>query len=314
MSITANTFQSYQSVGTREDLQNSIYDISPSDVPFMSMIGRSKVKGTFAEWQTNSLSAAVSTNAQIEGDEYAYTAVTPTVRLGNYTQILRKSVVVSGSQEAGNHAGRASEMSYAFARMSKEIKRDLETSLTGKKEKTVGSASAARYLQGVESWIVSNKSHGTSGATAAYSAGSAVTDGTQRAFSETLLKAQIQAAYTAGGDPDTIMLGPHNKQTFSSFAGRSSARQNIGAESIQAGASLYASDFGDFTVKVNRFMRDRTALILDKEYWSVGYFRDFRAEDVAKTGDHVKKILLCEATLISKNEASSAKVSDLTTS
>jgi hypothetical protein len=314
MSIVANTFQSYQSVGTRESLENTIYDISPSDVPFMSMIGRSKVKGTFAEWQTNSLSAPSATNAQVEGDEFAYTAVTPTVRLGNYTQILRKSVIVSGSQQAGNHAGRDSELSYNFARMSKEIKRDLETSLTGKKEKTVGSATAARYMQGVESWIVTNKSHNGTGATAAYSAGSAVTDGAQRAFTETLLKGQIQAAYTAGGDPDTIMLGPHNKQIFSGFAGRSTARQAIGAESIQAGASLYASDFGDFKVVVNRFSRDRTALILDKEYWSVGYFRDFRAEDVAKTGDALKKILLCEATLISKNEAASAKVAELSTS
>ena len=314
MSIVANTFQSYQSVGTREDLSNTIYDISPADVPFMSSIGRSKVKGTFAEWQTNSLSSPSATNAQVEGDEFAYTAVTPTVRLGNYTQILRKSVIVSGSQQAGNHAGRDSELSYQFARMSKEIKRDLETSLTGKKEKTVGSASAARFMQGVESWIVTNKSHNGTGATAAYSAGSAVTDGAQRAFTETLLKGQIQAAYTAGGDPDTIMLGAHNKQIFSGFAGRSTARQTIGAESIQAGASLYASDFGDFKVVVNRFSRDRTALILDKEYWSVGYFRDFRAEDVAKTGDALKKILLCEATLISKNEAASAKVAELSTS
>ena len=314
MSIVANTFQSYQSVGTRESLENTIYDISPSDVPFMSMIGRSKVKGTFAEWQTNSLSSASATNAQVEGDEFAYTAVTPTVRLGNYTQILRKSVIVSGSQQAGNHAGRDSELSYQFARMSKEIKRDLETSLTGKKEKTVGSTSAARYMQGVEAWVVTNKSHGTNGTTAAYSAGSAIVDGTQRAFTETLLKTQIQAAYVAGGDPDCIMLGAHNKQVFSGFAGRSTARQNIGAESIQAGASLYASDFGDFRVVTNRFSRDRTALILDKEYWSVGYFRDFRAEDVAKTGDALKKILLVEATLISKNEAASAKVGDLSTS
>ena len=313
MAIVANTFQSYQSIGTREDLANTIYNISPSDVPFMSMIGRSKAKNTLVEWQSDSLSAASATNAQIEGDDYAYTAVSPTVRLGNYTQILRKTVIVSGSQQAGNHAGRDSETAYQFAKMSKEIKRDLETSLTGKKERTVGSASAARYMGGLESWIVTNKSHGSSGATAAYASGSAVTDGTQRAFSEALLKVQIQAAFTAGGDPSVIMLGPANKQNFSAFAGRTTARQNISAESIQASASLYASDFGDFKVTVNRFSRDRTATIIDPEYWSVAYFRDFKAEDVAKTGDAIKKVLLCEATLVSKNEAASAKVADLTT-
>ena len=100
MAIVANTFQTYQAIGRRENLADTIYNISPSDVPFMSMIGRSKATNTLAEWQTDALAAAAA-NAHIEGDEYAFTAVTPTVRLGNYTQISRKTVIVSGTQQAG---------------------------------------------------------------------------------------------------------------------------------------------------------------------------------------------------------------------
>ncbi len=312
MTIEANTFQTYQAVGRREDLANTIYNISPSDVPFMSMIGRTKAKNTLAEWQTDSLSAAVSTNYQVEGDDYSFDAVTPTVRLGNYTQISRKTVVVSGSQQAGNNAGRDSEMALQLAKRSKELKRDMETSLTGKVAKAAGSASVARRLGGLETWISTNTSRGTSGAGAG--GGAAPTDGTQRAFTEAMLKTVIQSCYTQGGDPDVIMVGPYNKGVVSGFTGRTQARQMIAEDKIQAAASLFSSDFGELKVIPNRFSRDRSAFVLDPEYWSVAYFRDFRQEDVAKTSDANKKALLVEYTLCAKNEASSGVIADLSTS
>ena len=311
MAIVANTFQTYQAIGRRENLADTIYNISPSDVPFMSMIGRSKATNTLAEWQTDALAAAAA-NAHIEGDEYAFTAVTPTVRLGNYTQISRKTVIVSGTQQAGNNAGRDSEMAYQLAKNSKALKRDMETALTSKVAKAVGATGTARTLGGLETWTSTNKSRGTNGAGAG--AGAAPTDGTQRAFTETILKAVIQATYSSGGDPSVLMVGPFNKGVVSGFTGRSSARQMIGATKIQAAADLYASDFGDLKVIPNRFQRERSAFVLDPEYWSVAYFRDFKQEEVAKTGDAIKRALLVEYTLIAKNEGASGICADLTVS
>ena len=46
MAIVANTFTTHSAIGRREDLADTIYNISPSDVPFMSMIGRSKATNT----------------------------------------------------------------------------------------------------------------------------------------------------------------------------------------------------------------------------------------------------------------------------
>ena len=311
MAIVANTFQTYQAIGRRENLADTIYNISPSDVPFMSMCGRSKATNTLAEWQTDALAAAAA-NAHIEGDEYAFTAVTPTVRLGNYTQISRKTVIVSGTQQAGNNAGRDSEMAYQLAKNSKALKRDMETALTGKVAKAAGATGTARTLGGLETWTSTNKSRGTNGAGAG--AGAAPTDGTQRAFTETILKAVIQSTYSSGGDPSVLMVGPFNKGVVSGFTGRSSARQMIGATKIQAAADLYASDFGDLKVIPNRFQRERSAFILDPEYWSVAYFRDFKQEEVAKTGDAIKRALLVEYTLIAKNEAASGVCADLNAS
>jgi hypothetical protein len=42
--------------------------------------------------------------------------------------------------------------------------------------------------------------------------------------------------------------------------------------------------------------------------------RPFQVQDLAKTGDAEKKQLLVEYTLVSKNEAASGKIADLTTS
>jgi hypothetical protein len=315
MAIVTGTYQTYTSIGRREDLSNTIYNISPSDVPFMSMIGRSKATNTLAEWQTDSLSAA-SNNAQVEGDSYTFATVAPTVRLGNYTQISTKTVVISGSQQASNNAGRDSEMSLQLAKNSKSLKRDMETALTGKVAKAVGSASAARTLGGLETWTSTNVSRGSgSPSGSGAGAGAAPVDaGTKRAFTETILKAVIQSTYSSGGDPSVLMVGPFNKGVVSGFTGRASARQMIGESKIQAAADLYASDFGDLKVIPNRFQREQSAFVLDPEYWSVAYFRDFKQEDVAKTSDATKKALLVEYSLIAKNEAASGICADLTVS
>jgi len=316
MAAIAGTYQTYTAIGRREDLANTIYNISPSDVPFMSMIGRSKATNTLTEWQTDTLAAAAH-NAQIEGDLYAFSAVPVTTRLSNHTQISSNTVMISGSQQASNNAGRDSEMALQLAKNSKQLKRDMETVLTQNVGKSAGTATAARKTGGLETWTSSNVSRG-GGSTVGSGAGAGaapVDATTKRAFTETILKAVIQATYSSGGDPSVLMVGPYNKGVVSaSFGGRTSARQMIGATKIQAAADLYASDFGDLKVIPNRFQREQSAFVLDPEYWSVAYFRDFKQEDIAKTSDANKKALLVEYALIAKNQAASGICADLTVS
>ena len=315
MAAIAGTYQTYTAIGRREDLANTIYNISPSDVPFMSMIGRSKATNTLAEWQTDTLAAAAH-NAQIEGDLYSFATVPVTTRLSNHTQISSNTVMISGSQQASNNAGRDSEMALQLAKNSKQLKRDMETVLTQNVAKSAGTATAARKTGGLETWTSSNVSRG-SGSTVGSGAGAGaapVDAGTKRAFTETILKAVIQATYSSGGDPSVLMVGPFNKGVVSGFTGRSSARQMIGESKIQAAADLYASDFGDLKVIPNRFQRETSGFVLDPEYWSVAYFRDFKQEDIAKTSDANKKALLVEYALIAKNQAASGICADLTVS
>ena len=313
MAQPTNTFDTYDSVGEREDLSDVIYNISPTDTPFLSSAAKVKATAVLHEWQTDSLAAASTSNAVIEGDEATNDAITATTRLSNSCQIMDKTVVISGTQEAVDKAGRASELAYQIAKKAKELKRDMEAQITTNNAEVTGSATAAREMGSLGAWVATNDVMGTSG-TSGSVGNTARTDGTQRAFTEDLLKSVIKSVWNEGGDPTMIMVGPFNKQKLSGFTGNST-RFDAGADAtLYTSVDVYASDFGQLQVVPNRFSRDRDAWVLDMNYWGVAFLRDFSMHELAKTGDTEKRQLLVEATLESRNEAASGLVADLTTS
>jgi hypothetical protein len=313
MAQPTNTFDAHTAIGNREDLQDVIYSISPTDTPFMSGAAREQVKSTKHEWQTDALAAASTSNAVIEGDDATLDAVAVTTRLDNLTQIMDKTVVISGTQEAVDKAGRASEIAYQIAKKSKELKRDIEATLMANQAKSAGSSSGARLFGSIGAWVATNDVFGSGGASGA-TGGTARTDGTQRALTEDLLKSVIKSVWTAGGSPSVIMTGPFNKQKVSGFTGGSTRFDASEDKTLYASIDVYSSDFGDLEVVPNRFSRDRDLYVLDMDYWAVGFLRDFTMYELSKTGDSEKRQLLVELTLISRNEAASGLVADLTTS
>jgi len=315
MAQPTNTFDTYDAVGIREDLQDVIYSISPTETPFMSSAAREQVKNTFHEWQTDALAAAVTNNAVIEGDDATLDAASATSRIGNYTQIMDKTVVISGTQESVDKAGRASELAYQIAKKSKELKRDIESTLLTNQARVAGDSSTARKFGSIGAWIATNDNFNTSDGTSptANNGSDARNDGTQRAMTEDMLKEVIKNVWNAGGNPSVVMVGPFNKQKISGFTGGSTRFDASEDKTLYTSIDVYSSDFGDLEVVPNRFSRDRDALVLDMDYWSVGFLRDFTMHELAKTGDAEKRQLLVELTLISRNEAASGGVFDLTT-
>lgn len=324
MSLPSNTFSGYDAVGEREDLEDVIYDISPTDTPFLSMAAKTKARGVFHEWQTDSLSSAAA-NKQLEGDDATGNTLSATTRYGNYCQISRKVVVVSGTLDAVNKAGRDKETAYQVAKAGKALKRDMEYALTRNQASDDGSEATARSLGSVESWLASvagNVVDGTGGTTPAYSSGvSAPTDASSTnliTFTEARLKSVIKSCWEDGGDPKVVMVGPFNKQTASSFDGIATLYRDTGASMKQAtimgAADVYVSDFGEHKIVPNRFSRDRTALVLDMDYWSVATLRPIQMVPLAKTGDAEKRMMLVEYTLVARNPNASGKIADLRTS
>jgi uncharacterized protein DUF5309 len=318
MALPTNTFTTYSAAGNREDLSDMIYRIDPTDTPFMTGIEKTKATAVLHEWQTQALAAVNTSNAQLEGDDASADATTPTVRLGNVCQISRKVPQVSGTQQAVEHAGRDNEMAYQEMLKGLELKRDMEGILCGTNQaKNAGNASTARVTASVLSWVKSNTSKGASGAdpSAADGTGSR-TDGTQRVFTENLLKTVLQSIWNNGGKPDTIMTGGFNKQVFSTFTGRASPFEETKAKKITASVDAYESDFGTLKVVANRFSRPRDVLVLQMDMWAIAYLngRKMVSIPLAITGDSQRKEVLSEYALEARNEKASGGVFDLTTS
>lgn len=316
MAIVANTFTAYDAIGVREDLSDVIENISPTKTPFMSGIQKGKVTNTFCEWQTDALAAAAN-NKKEQGYDVAatgHTAVTPTVRVSNRCQLSIKDFIISGTEEATNKAGRKSEIAYQIAKKGEEIKRDMEFALTQNTTAIAASAGTAGQTRGLEGWIETNDSLGAGGASPSVSGNTAPTDGTQRALTESLLKTVLQNVFTQGGDPDTVMVGPFNKQVFSTFNGNATRFDKAESGTVNAYIDVYKSDFGTLKVVPNRFQRERTAFVLEMGKFELCYLRPFQTAELAKTGDAEKRMLLVEYGLKCHQEAASGAVRDLTTS
>lgn len=278
-----------------------------------------KARNTLFEWQTDALATAVSTNQQLEGDEVTtYTAVVPTVRPGNYTEIAYKTVSVSATQRAVESAGRPDELGYQLAKMGKELKRDIETSLLANKGAAAGSTSSARKTGSLLAWIKTNVDKDAGGVNPVYTTvpTDVRTDGTQRAFTEAITKNVLQLAYANGANISTIMVGPFNKQTFSGFSGvvELMANQGRAQATIIGAANTYVSDFGTLDVVPNRFQRARDALFIDWNMVQVNYLRPFDTTELAKTGEADKRLLSAEYGLQVNNQKGLGIAADLTTS
>jgi hypothetical protein len=327
--MVTTTYQTYRQVGIKEDLSPEISDISPEETPVFTMIQRGRpARNTMPEWQIDALASASGTNRKVEGADAAYLTATPTQRVRNYTQISDKAIIVSGTANAVDTAGREEELAYQIAKRGRELKRDMEMAITGNYASVAGGSATARVSAGMEAWLTTNTIYGgtagaTDGADGGYTAAGTVTASTDgsssnlRTITEAILKSVLGLCWDAGGQPTMVVVGKYNKQKISAFSGITTKYSDFGnnpassgALAIIAAADIYLHDFGKVKIVPDRFSRGRTALVLDTEFWALRYLRPMKVEALAKTGDAEKKQLLCEWTLQSKNQAASGKIAD----
>ncbi|MGL6246212.1 SU10 major capsid protein [Pseudomonas sp.] len=322
MTQPTNTFDSYDAVGNREDLQDKIYMVSPEKTPIVSAIGRFKATQRLHEWQRDNLDTPNKDNAVIEGDDRTGTALTPTERVANTVQLFDKVAVVSSTQEKTKSAGRSSEMKYQISKKMVELKRDLEAMVISNNPAVQGNSTTARKSAGLGVLLYTNTSHGAGGSTTAHTSGLATVApvaGTARAFAEAQLKTVMQSIYTNSGEmPSIISMTPSHKAGFSAFTGIAASRVNVkkGSQAtIVGGADVYMSDFGELTVVPNYVQataNSGTVFILNPEYAGIAYLGGFKSEALAKTGHTEKELVSVEACLVVTSEKAHGKIADLT--
>lgn len=328
MAQVANTFETFDAVGIREELADTISRITPEETPFLSLIGSVKVKTTHPEWQTDSLASPDTANNRPEGNDWSFDPVTATAKVGNYAQISDKTFIVSGTLEETDKAGRDSEIAYQTAKKGVELKIDQEAILLSNQASLAGSGNGAtnRKLGSMRAWLATNDNMDGGGSSGGFNSSTNIVDaasnGTQRAFSKAILDSVILSTYNAGGTPTVFMCAPYVKTVFSGLLDASDivpSQKNVtsGQATLVAAADMYQSDFGLISVVPNRQMARagaavaRNAYLITPNMVKLGIFRDYRVEKPAKTGDAEKRVLLTEYTLVMKNEAAHGVAADL---
>jgi hypothetical protein len=310
MAQLANTFATFNAVGNREDLADQIYNISPEETPFISAIGREKVLSTKFEWQTDSLEAP-SNNKVEQGNEASITAVTPTKRVDNRTQISEKTFAVTGTQEATDKAGRKSEIAYQKAKKMVALKKDMDFAVMQNTTAIAAAAGVAPQTRGVAGWLETNNSSGATGSAPDPDSNTAPVDGTLRTFTEALLKAAGKQAWESGGTPGVLYVPSALRETVSGFTGAATKFDKTEDKTLYATVEVYVGDFGRYSIVTSRHMRARDAFLIQHDMFALGILRPMKSKKLADTGDHEKHMINVEYGLICKNEAASAAIRDL---
>jgi hypothetical protein len=154
MASPLNTVLSTVAVGNREQLSDIVSRITPEDTPIYTMAGKDKVKGTHPEWEIDVLRAPQA-NAQTEGDDYVFDALTQPTRVGNYTQIFSQGWVFSGTQQAVENAGNVVKVATKKIKAGIEVRKDVELAIV---TNTASVAGATRFFGGLPSWLTTNVS------------------------------------------------------------------------------------------------------------------------------------------------------------
>lgn len=318
MAQPSNTFDSYDSVGIREDLSNVIYNVSPEETPFYSKAKKTTAKNTLVEWQTDSLRASAA-NAHIEGDATAGEARSATTRLGNYTQIFKNAVVVPDTDEGLDKAGRAKEVAYQTLKIAKEQKLDIEKALFDNNARAAGNSTTARELAGVPSWLITNTVFGANeGADATGDGTDARTDETTAltAFSQAKFDTVMQSIWEEGGKPDTVYLSAFQMNVALGFTGNNNQRSSVqaGDERVVKSLAVYVTPWGTVEFMPSRENRSRDVFIMQDNMWEVAVLRPTKNVALAKIGDNTTRQVVTELTLCAKNEKANGMIADNTTS
>lgn len=328
MAQPANSFDRYDLATNqdtvREDLSEAISNISPTDTPFQSNIGKGSAEADKTDWQIDALADSSADNIHIDGDDFSGDALTDPTRLATYCQISRKDIVVTRRADKVNKAGMRTALAYMVAKAGKELKRDVEARLLCNQIPVQGNSTLGSETGGLDVWLTSNTSNGALGSDPTLSGGipnAAATPGTARALDESSLLGLFKDAYNSGADPSILMMRPEVKVLFSNYMFSSSARiatpyQDHGKDprggvTAVGAVDVWVTDFNVVEVVPNRQQKvtatdTSTVFVLDPEYAETRYLDGYMVERIAKSGDSNKRMLLVDYGLCVKNEAAHA--------
>lgn len=316
MAQASNSFATFNSSRVREQLMDKIWNVSVSETPTLALIGKEKVDGPYTEWLTDSFAAGASNKVE-QGNIPTIAATSDVVRYGNRTQISEKSGAITATQDRVEKAGESSEYDRQVSKKMVECKKDVEFGLIQNTTAITAAAGVAPQARGLIGFIATNSSRataGTPGVSPNAVTNTAPTDGTQRTFTDTLLKDTMKLMFDNGApDLDNIyaLIPSAQRSTFDTFLAGQTRFDKAEDKTLTATLEVYIGPFGRVKAVNARHMRSREVILLNKDYASLGVLRPMRDTELAKRGDAREFMVNTEWTLLVKNEKAHGIVADL---
>ncbi len=293
------TLTRYDIVGVKEDISEIISNISPTDTPFQTSIGKETCDNTIFQWQEDSL-LAVQNLAALEGADAPAASFQPTLLRNNTTQILTLTAKASGTSDRVKKYGRAKELAYQLGMRSKELKRDLENTFVGVGVGQVsipGSNTIARQMAGAQAMMLDVTVN---------------TVGTPTALTEAMVVSTGQNIYNAGAEASVLMVKPNDALKIAGFKNnnRTTFVENEDKKLVNV-VDVYVCPYGSYKVVKNRFIKATDALLVDPMMWKRVVLRDWFRKTLAETGDSTNVQILGEFSLKHKNFNACALITNL---
>lgn len=310
MTVPTNTIQTPSMVGLREDLEDVVINISPTETPFYTKCKKGPAaKGVKHDWLTDEIRTA-AVNAHVQGDDSTATPHVPRVRLDNYTQIFKEVASVSGTAEAADYAGNRSAMADELWKKSAAMKKDIELALFANQAKVAPTTSVAGRFAGLPSWITTNTIAGSGGTDPTGNGTDTRGAGADTVFTEDNLNSAMQMLWDSGAKATDVFLRANLLKTAGGFTGNASRREVKDVGKVSAMIDVYMTNFGTVQFTPSREIRAKDVVVADMSFMKVCPLRPWKQTPLAKTGDSEKVQIITELTFAPGEEAALAMIAD----
>lgn len=328
----------------REDVLDSIFDISDIPTPFLDMIAGTSYDNPYHEWTEDKLAAPNTANKKVSGSDVTSAdnnAGSPNgKRVGNHAQISIKTVQITDRSGAIAAIGRSNEMGFQTARRLQELRRDVEAiSVSGQASVLDDNNATAGQSAGAAAWITTNKDLGAGGAVPGFQTGTklvtAQTPGEGRGLTFTMISTQIENVYTLGGNPSVLMSVPGVTKRLGQYlfttpnAAAPTANVNgmgAGPQTSEGYIDRFRTDFGFLmSIVPNRLQQTyadaaggaaqtvANVFGLDPMYWALATLYGWRVDPLGKQGLSIRKLLSVDWTLEARLERANFLIADINT-
>lgn len=313
MAQATNSFSTFTSTRGRELILDKIYNVSVKDTPFASMLDREEIDSVLPRWHTDTFAAAASNKVE-QGNIPTIAASTATVEYSNRTQILEKTGAITRTENKHRKVKPTSDYDYEVTKRMVELKKDVEFAILQNTTAIPASAGIAPQTRGMLGWVATNTSKGVGGADPNPLTNTAQTDGTQRAFTETLFKDVIKLMYDNGAEIDDCyaLIPSSQRTTFDGFLAGQTRFDKAEDKSLTAVLEVYIGPFGRIKALNGRQMRQREVFIVNPDYVKLGEYDKMKDKKLADRGDAIEFMVNTEIALIVNNEKAHGAVRDLT--